>query len=327
MKIKKILLCLLTVLTLTGCQSGEVPQETKKTESAAPTEQTEPEEPTEEFILGDNCKWFLGQPSYQQLMADIKAQDYKPLEPGNEYYTSITIDGDELRLEVTEKQKENIIANNVKLAQGAVEVFSQLSDKNTAEWNDDFSNLTFYMDCEKSYGDNVVQSGMNMESVVMLNYVMSINRVLVTGDRDEVINTTVINAESGHILANALMPFEPVSITSKDYEVSKTQDVVETSKYDEYEEVKMEVKSIDENRIIFTPLERDKFYTNDESLCLCLDSVYAEEVAIPTSLKAGDVMVLRVNGMYALHDDGDDIPDIAPLTMVPLKYWEAAHQS
>ena len=62
-------------------------------------------------------------------------------------------------------------------------------------------------------------------------------------------------------------------------------------------------------------------------LCLCLNSVYAEELAIPNSLKSGDVMVLRVNGMYVLHDDGDDIPDIVPLTMVSLKYRKTAYQS
>ena len=59
-------------------------------------------------------------------------------------------------------------------------------------------------------------------------------------------------------------------------------------------------------------------------LCLCLDSVYAEELAIPNSLKSGDVMVLRVNGMYVLNDDGDDI---VPLTMVSLKYRKTAYQS
>ena len=60
----------------------------------------------------------------------------------------------------------------------------------------------------------------------------------------------------------------------------------------------------------------------DESLCLCLDSVYAEDVTLPYHIEVGDVFVLRVNGYYAMHEDGDDIPDIAPVAIIPEQYYD-----
>lgn len=85
--------------------------------------------------------------------------------------------------------------------------------------------------------------------------------------------------------------------------------------------MKMTVKEIETDKIIFTPEKNGSFYTNDESLCLCLDSVYADEVNLPYHIEKGDVFVLRVDGTYALHEDGDDIPDIAPAAMIPEKYY------
>ena len=32
--------------------------------------------------------------------------------------------------------------------------------------------------------------------------------------------------------------------------------------------------------------------------------------------------IFRLDGSYALHEDGDDIPDIAPVAVIPEKYYE-----
>lgn len=319
MKFRKILLCLLAALTLTACQNQE-------TEQPRESEAVEDLEPVQEYVLNADSKWFLGKPTYEQVLEDIKSGNYIPLETPNEYYTEAVIEGNIIHLKVTEKQKEKLLANNEKLARDAEAVFKQLSEKNSVEWNEDFSKVTYHIDYEKILTDSMVKSAVNMEDVVMINVIMYINRKLTTGVSGDVIDTTVINAESGYVLANALMPYEPISISYEDYELSKTQDVAESWVYNGYTEIKMEVKAVDEQKIIFTPLERDKLYTEDESLCLCLDSVYAQDVTVPSDLKEGDIVLLRLDGTYAMHNDGDDIPDIAPLTMVPLKYREA-HQN
>mgnify|MGYP000287887132 FL=1 len=92
--------------------------------------------------------------------------------------------------------------------------------------------------------------------------------------------------------------------------------------YDGYIDMKMIVEQVDSDKIIFAPQEKDSFYSNDESLCLCLDSVYADDIKLPHQIEEGDVFVLRLDGSYALHEDGDDIPDIAPVAMIPEKYYE-----
>lgn len=57
---------------------------------------------------------------------------------------------------------------------------------------------------------------------------------------------------------------------------------------------------------------------------MCLDSVYGEDVFIPYQLSKGDQVYLTLNGNYALHDDGDEIPDIAPMAIIPVQYIDDA---
>ena len=129
------------------------------------------------------------------------------------------------------------------------------------------------------------------------------------------------NATSGYILSKGLFPYESFTLTQNDWILSEKQDVLLSSNYDGYTDMKMTVKEIEIDKIIFTPEKNGSFYTNDESLCLCLDSVYADEVNLPYHIEKGDVFVLRVDGTYALHEDGDGIPDIAPAAMIPEKYY------
>lgn len=320
MKFKKVFLCLLAAFTLTGCQTVKQPQPEE-------TEAVTPAAPVQEYNLNEKTKWFIGKPTYEQVLEDIDRQNNTlPANP-DEFYTEMVFDKGRMYLKVTEEQKKNLIANNEKLIRGAEAHFKQISERNSVEWNEDFSKVVYHVDYEKSLGGSMVESGVNMTTLVMINSLMYINRTLVTGDSGAAIDTTMINADSGHVLSNALMPYESISISYDDYELSKTQDVSESSEYKDYVEIKMEITDMDENRIIFTPMEKDKFYIEDEKLCLCRDSVYAEEVALPVELNVGDIMVLRLDGTYALHDDGDEIPDIAPKTIIPLKYWEAAHKN
>ena len=45
---------------------------------------------------------------------------------------------------------------------------------------------------------------------------------------------------------------------------------------------------------------------------------------MPYQLSKGDQVYLTLNGNYALHDDGDEIPDIAPMAIIPVQYIDDA---
>ena len=148
------------------------------------------------------------------------------------------------------------------------------------------------------------------------------NRILTTKDSDIGITVTLKNGGSGHILSDACYPYQAISFTQSDWESSKQQDVEIPSAREGYTKLFVRVAEVDEQRIIFTPEEGRTLYAEDAQLELCLDSVYADDVYIPYQLKQDDALVLEVNGRYALHEDGDDIADIAPISIIPKRYIE-----
>ncbi len=326
MKLKKLIPCLLAVLILTGCQKGETPVAQEPEAAAQEQEAEKPTVPKEElskYVFPYEDRWILGQSSYEQLLSDIEHQDYKPLPPINDFYSYIECEEHKnTTIWVSEEQKQALIANNLKLAKELAEFYSSTEDIFTVEWADDYSSVTERVRMEDFYPDNIMKIYGRAGQCLLLEQFIRMNRVLSTDDQFAPIYVTYKNANSGYIIASSLMPYEGIVFNEKDYELSKTQDVLITSEYEGLEEIKMAVKKIDGNKIIFTPQESGSFYAEDDSLCICLDTVYADSVAFPDNIKVGDIYVLRVDGNYAIHDDGDDIPDIAPETIVPLKYLE-----
>lgn len=112
-----------------------------------------------------------------------------------------------------------------------------------------------------------------------------------------------------------------IILTDKDWKKSEKEDVNISSKYEGYTRIETTIEEITEDKIIFQPSSEQKLY-NDERLELCLDSVYAEGVYIPYGLTKGDQVSIMVNGKYAFHDDGNDIPDIAPIFIIPSQYLD-----
>lgn len=146
------------------------------------------------------------------------------------------------------------------------------------------------------------------------------NRILTTKDSDIGIAVTLVNAASGHTLSNAYYPYQAVTFSQEDWETSQQQDVVTPSARKSYSTLSATVDAIDEQRIIFSLAQARTLYPQDATVELCLDSVYADDVYIPYQLQKEDALVLEVDGRYALHEDGDAIPDIAPISIIPKRY-------
>ena len=88
-----------------------------------------------------------------------------------------------------------------------------------------------------------------------------------------------------------------------------------------YSYVLATVAEVSDQKIIFEPDGESGMYQADPQLCLCLDSNYADDVHLPYGLEAGDKVYLALDGLYAIHEDGDDIPDIWPAALVPEEYF------
>lgn len=290
-----ISLCVFLLLALSGCQ----------------------EEPLSEYILPVQSQQFLGKESY----SDINDHESDSFDLDSKYASKVTVQDEYLILEANDSQIKNLIENNQKIMEEIIQEFDSISDNHSVEWSDDDASVIFNADYECFFPDDPRTALENISHILWINTILQTNRILMTHDCDAAVDVTFKNGDSGHMLSKGLFPYESFTVTQKDWELSENQDVLLSSNYEGYIDMKMTVQEIEEDKIIFTPEDKDSFYSNDESLCLCLDSVYADEVKIPYHIQEGDVFILRVDGTYALHEDGDDILDIAPAAMIPEKYY------
>lgn len=275
-------------------------------------------EPTSKYILPIEAQYFLGKESYES----VKEHDTDSFSLDSTYANEVTVEEDSLILEASDSQIKNLIENNQKIMEEIAQEFEAIKDNYTVEWSEDYSSVTFNVDDEGLFSDNAAEALENMSHTFWISYILQTNCALMNKDCDTTVNVTYKNADSGHILSKGLFPYEEFTITQEDWKLSQNQDVMRSIEYDGYIDMKMIVEQVDSDKIIFAPQEKDSFYSNDESLCLCLDSVYADDIKLPHQIEEGDVFVLRVDGSYALHEDGDDIPDIAPVAVIPEKYYE-----
>ena len=290
-----IRICVVLLFILSGCQ----------------------QEQSSEYILPIGSQYFLGKTSY----ASVKEHDTDSFNLDKTYANEVTIEYDYLIIEANTTQVQNLINNNQKLMEEITQEFEAINDQLSVEWSEDYASVIFDVNSDILFSDNPMEALENTGHTFWINYILQVNRILLTGDSDIAVNVTYQNADSGHILSQGMFPYESLTITQDDWELSNSQDVLLSSEYEGYVDLKMTVKEVDSDKIIFTPQDNDTFYMDDASLCLCLDSVYAEDVTLPYHVEAGDVFVLRVNGYYAMHEDGDDIPDIAPVTIIPEQYY------
>lgn len=275
-------------------------------------------EPVSEYVLPVESQYFLGKDSY----ASVKDHDIDDFHLDSAYADEVKVEEDCLILEASDSQIKNLIENNRTILKEIAREYESIKDDYSVEWSDDYSSVTFCVDDEGLFPGNMTEALENMNHTFWISTILQTNRALIDQDCDTAVNVTYKNVESGYVLSEGLFPYEPFTITQEDWQLSQSQDVIRSLEYDGYIDMKMTVKEADEDKLIFTPQEKDSFYADDENLCLCLDSVYADEVTLPHSIEEGDVFVVRVDGSYALHEDGDDIPDIAPVAVIPERYYE-----
>ena len=303
---RKISIMILTFLIiLCGCSSND---------------KEEKIDDVKEYRFADYYSWFLGKEYYEDLMS-YQSSDDQTIEIGKEYGEKVYLDGEYLIVEASDQQKNALVAQNDKLLQQAIDEFSSIEKGLDVKVSDDYKTLSINMNkngIQDVFSGNAYDTGINILGIISL---VNANRVLQTGDSNACVEVVMQNLNSGNIVSKALFPYESIILTDKNWKKSEKEDVNISSKYEGYTRIETTIEEITEDKIIFQPSSEQKLY-NDERLELCLDSVYAEGVYIPYGLTKGDQVSIMVNGKYALHDDGNDIPDIAPIFIIPSQYLD-----
>ena len=303
---RKISIIILTFLIiLCGCSSND---------------KEEKIDDVKEYRFADYYSWFLGKEYYEDLMS-YQSSDDQTIEIGKEYGEKAYLDGEYLIVEASDQQKNALVAQNDKLLQQAIDEFSSIEKGLDVKVSDDYKTLSINMNkngIQDVFSGNAYDTGINILGIISL---VNANRVLQTGDSNACVEVVMQNLNSGNIVSKALFPYESIILTDKDWKKSEKEAVNISSKYEGYTRIETTIEEITEDKIIFQPSSEQKLY-NDERLELCLDSVYAEGVYIPYGLTKGDQVSIMVNGKYALHDDGNDIPDIAPIFIIPSQYLD-----
>ncbi len=346
MKFKTIILCLLAVFLLAGCGKTDVPPAEEQVQETVSEELRKPEKPEGklyEYRLPFDMRWIIGQSSYAQMLQDIDEQDYKPLPPINDYYYDIEIvEGRSAVIRVTEQQRQAIIDNNLKLLKECQERYKNTADVEEAigpdgkrtggmerefylEWADDYSALTCSIIVEDFTPDFAMDDDARAMHLTMAENIIHLNRILTTDDIYAPIHVTYLNANSGHVLCDGLMPYEGLVFNGNDYLLSFTQDVAKSGDREGYEKIRMAVKQADTDKIIFTPIDHRELYPNDESLAMSLED-WEQNISLPLKdLREGDKFVLILNGEYDEDDTGEEIHYIDPVSITPARYYDEIH--
>ena len=299
-----IISCLLILIT--GCQSQDGSQQANLTE----------------YRFTGYYDWFLGKEEYEDFMTYFSND--QSLKIDSQYGEKIYRDGEYLIIEATDEQKQALINQNKQLIEQATQEFMKMGEDYQMDYSDDYSSMTIWIDQEHFvdiFSSETFQVGGNMLGIISL---VTASRVLTTGDCDSAVKIHIINLDSDYQVAEAIFPYESIQITSQDWLTSQQNDVTDSSKLEGYSRVLATVIEKNDNQIFFKPESTSSDYQKDEKLCLCLDSVYGEDVFMPYQLSKGDQVYLTLNGNYALHDDGDEIPDIAPMAIIPVQYIDDA---
>lgn len=275
---------------------------------------------TEEYRFAGYYNWFLGQEEYKDALSFFIDNDDN-LHISDQFASQVYRDGEYLILEATGQQRDALVEQNRKLLDQAIEEICMRDDTADVEYAQDWSSVTFHLNIE-NFEEAFSAAGLGlMGDMLGITSMILSNQVLLTGDCNAAVDLEVINTESGHKVADAVFPYESLSITDKDWTASQTADVDKPSSMEGYSYVLATVAEVSDQKIIFEPDGASGMYQDDPQLCLCLDSNYADDVHLPYGLEAGDKVYLALDGLYAIHEDGDDIPDIWPIALVPEEYF------
>ena len=303
MKKHYIILILTGVLLLTSCGQNKHVETEKETGN------------TYRFLA--YYDWFLGQDEYVDFWESESGPVYE-LNP--QYGNSIDYDGKYLLITADESQRQALLKQNENLLEEAVSVLETSDDRFLVSYDTNYEKVTLTIDNMQNEMVTQLFAANNLELMRQYLGVVSIalaNRILLTGDCNSILVTEIINGDSGYIAATALFPFQSLTLTDEDWLKSQNEDVLLSAEYAGYDWMDFTIEEADDIHLILKPADEEReFYFDDERLEICLDSVYAEDLFLPYGLKAQDKVSFLVDGLYAIHDDGNNIPDIAPMALM-----------
>ena len=293
-KINRMVLVGLVLLLVSACQTSQ---------------------PLTEYRFGGYFAWVAKNVLNIDIGQDIDPQEIDPI-----YGQSIQVDQKTCLLRASDTQRDALVARNEEVsAQIEAELKAKL-DHFSSQVSADYKEATLYLP-SNLFADPEYTLRITGDLYSLIG-IWQTNRVLITADDNECIQVKLVNAQSGYQISQACFPYESISCDEKDMQTSEKQDVFVSSKLTDYAYVEMTIEDCNEQMIVLVPSANEQgYYAEDERLAICLDSVYAEDLYLPFDLKKGDQVVVQVNGKYAIHDDKDDIADIAPLCLIPLDYF------
>ena len=322
MKLRKILSCLLVLTTLCGCQKApaETTAATTQPTPAAPT-QPAPAADAVTYRLPKDSQWFIGMDSYEEMSAHLDAQE-SPLPNLDPKFGVAHLDGSDLLLQANESQKQAVMDAAVRLLPQCCEAYNSVSPSNYVEWSDDFSTLTYGFDYTVLLDANPT-AGMlwKLSTVQLIDLMVRCNRILLTGDCDIPIVITYRNPETGYTLDSALYPYESISVSAEAWKKSAAEDVFGHDGKGKNIYMKMEFREIRSDRLVFAPLEKGPYFSDNALVALRRFHDDGEECYASWNFTPGEILYFRVDGTYEDDADGSDIPLIEPSGMIPERYF------
>lgn len=269
------------------------------------------------YRFNDDAQWFLGQPSYENILT-YDAQEHT-IAIDETYGERAYLDGDALVIEASDAQAQALIEQNERLLKEAAQALADWDERYSVRYDEDYASLAICID-ERYFTDIFSKESFALGGDLfgVVNIALA-NRILTCRDNDIGIAVTIENCATHHQVSNAYYPYQSVSVSSQDWLTSKTQDVQQPHSRQGYVQVSACIDEIDDTHILFSLQEPRTLYEEDAQLELCLSSVYADDLYLSDQLAKGDEVLLEVNGLYAIHEDGNDIADIAPISIIPVR--------
>lgn len=318
MKIRIVLLCLLVITTLFGCRKApaELPSD-----PAGPSAQAPFAADTAAYRLPISSQWFIGIDSYEEMSAHLDAQE-SPLPNLAPAFGTAQIEDDCVLLQVNEEQKQAVMDAAVRLLPQCCQVYNAVSPGNYVEWSSDFSALTYGFDYSVLLNpDHTIGMLWDLSTSTIINAIVQCNRILLTGDCDAPIAVNYKNPETGYLLASSLFPYEPLSMSDADWRRSAAEDVLVPAGKENEKYIKMELRELLSDRIVFAPLETDSYFSDEALVAISRLNDGKDALCIPSRFEPGDVFYLRVDGTYEDMEDDSPIPLIRFSGMIPERYF------
>lgn len=148
--------------------------------------------------------------------ADIEEQ----VESYKKYCTNVKIEDADLVLEVTEKQRNNLVDMNDEYIEKTVEEFKAVDSNYNCELSPDYSSVVYEYD-EKLYEYDREENGRIQAGILMgVTSTHVLNGILENNNPDWEIQLVVKNCYNGNVVAETVLPEGGFTIRNEDWEAS-----------------------------------------------------------------------------------------------------------